>query len=250
MAETARVNVSVWPALAVACQRDPAPPVALVIARGQDPAVPVDGAPQRLLRVAGAGAFPSLEFNDVPTSPGTRDVLLSVVEGRPTGNVWVHAADPRTILPHPPTPTGYAPAPPAAVDVRIAIVWPHDGTGAFAPVERATHVNVAIDLFAHGTTWSVPLEATYPVQLWWARGNEPIAPAPVAVQKLTQEVHGQVYPRWVAHDVPVEPGVPYHFLATVGPMGPGGTSYPTIWTHATDARTFLPQPAVPPACVP
>lgn len=41
---------------------------------------------------------------------------------------------------------------------RISIVWPHDGRGNYAPVERAPLVNLAVDLFAHGTSRSVPAD--------------------------------------------------------------------------------------------
>jgi hypothetical protein len=46
----------------------------------------------------------------------------------------------------------------------------------------------------------------------------------------------------------VKPGQQYHFTASVF-QGKISCPYTTIWTHAADARTFLPHPEVPPPCL-
>jgi hypothetical protein len=73
----------------------------------------------------------------------------------------------------------------------------------------------------------------------------------VAPQETTYTINGQQYPRWVFNDVPVQPGQQYHFMAMLTGIQGGvvdGRQFPTIWTHAADARTYLPTPQPPPAC--
>jgi hypothetical protein len=57
-------------------------------------------------------------------------------------------------------------------------------------------------------------------------------------------VNGQDFPRWVFNNVTVKPGTQHHFRVIV--MGGPNRVYPTIWTHAADARTIFPNPQPPP----
>ena len=248
------VNVSVWPPDQVNCRQGPNPPVDLFVAKNNDPASSVGIAPQVLQRSVTGVSFPSLEFDNVPANlaadPTTKYTFVSFLDGNPTNNVWVHAADPRTYLPHPLAPTGYSQPSPKELDTRIQIVWPHDEQGNLASVDRATRVNIAIDVFAHGTTLSVPPDSNYTVRLWWNQGNDNLALGPGYLPKTSYTVNGQTYPRWVVNDFPVRPDQQYHFLAMIGSLGQPGASYPAIWTHGADARTYFPSPQVPPSCSP
>jgi hypothetical protein len=135
---------------------------------------------------------------------------------------------------------------------RISIVWPHDERGNFAPVERAPLVNVAVDLFVHGTLKSVPpdFEPDF-MDLMVVEGNNLPQRANKTPVKTTYTVNGQTFPRWVFNDVPVKPGGQFHFLVYLIPFRRAGFKFnTTVWTHAPDARTFLPQPELPPPCLP
>jgi hypothetical protein len=121
-------------------------------------------------------------------------------------------------------------------------------------VDRATLVNVAVDIFEHGSLNSVPLNYNAgPIVLYIAEANYAMAPArsdagstsTVAVANPEPYRVGETqYPRWVFNNVIVEPGKQYHYLVRVQ----GVETFPTIWTHATDVRTYLPNPTLPPAC--
>ena len=47
---------------------------------------------------------------------------------------------------------------PEQLDACIQIVWPHDERGELRPAAEVPLVNIAVDLFAHGTLDSVPLD--------------------------------------------------------------------------------------------
>jgi hypothetical protein len=258
VATSRAVNVSVWPSNAIHCaDPDPSQGITLWRASNNEPAAPLDiPHPQHFYRTMNNVNFVSLEFNDIPadiaSNPANRYYFLL---GGFQGNVWVDATDARTYLPYPVAPTGFSQnVAPASVDTRIQIAYPHDRNGTFAGLEQATLVNVAVDIFEHGTLNSVPL--TYnagPILLYIAEANYPIAlaraesgsVATVAMANLEPyTLNGTKYPRWVFNNVIVEPGKQYHYLVRVQ----GVETFPTIWTHALDVRTYLPNPPLPPAC--
>jgi len=256
VARSKAVNVSVWPSNAVSCDEPPEQDIVLWKAFNNEPAVPVDIDGEFFLREQDDVEFPSLEFNTVPA-----DIAANPSVNRfyfllgYSGNVWVDAADARTYLPDPVKPTGFSEeSEPGAVDARIQIVYPHDRQGNFVSVADAELVNVAVDLFAHGTLESVGMDYDAgPIVLYIAEANYAMAPAQadagdslvVATANLEPYKIGDVeYPRWVFNNVKVEPGKQYHYLVKVH----GVETYPTLWTHASDARTYLPHPAAPPAC--
>ncbi len=266
VAQSRAVNVALWPANQVNCSPPPGLAlsglVTLAVAKDNEPARPVTIAPQWILRTTNGATFPSVKYDNVPAelaADPTARYSFAVVGGLlvggsgETGNVWVHAADARTIYPRPVVPVGYVDGQLTTVDLRIQIVWPHDGEGNYAPVGRATFVNVAVDLFEHGTLESVrpdfpPPDLVNPPTLGVARDNGPLRGSGVPAQKVTYEANGQAYPRWVFNDVPVEPGTPYHFMAEIGGRFAYHSEYSSIWTHAADARTINPTPQAPPAC--
>jgi hypothetical protein len=176
-----------------------------------------------------------------------------------SGNVWVHGADPRTFNPNPIVPSGFSskPLPSQGLDTRIQVVWPHDNQGNFASVDRATKLNIAVEVFEHGTTKAIPPgpdgKFQFTVALWVAQGNDALQPANyTSVTPLTYTVASQIFTRWTFNDVPVDPANQYHFLsgATLVKGSPNVYPYTSIWTHAADPRTFLPRPQVPPPCLP
>ena len=251
------VNVSVWPVHAAFCNRMPTNEIVLWRARDNEPAEPLAITPELIHRRADSYRFPSLEFNNVPADLATDPTAKYRFFVGWNSNIWVHAVDPRTFYPHPIVPIGLSERSPEQVDVRIQLVWPHDAQGNFAPVERAPYVNIAVDLFEHGTLKSVrPEDPTYgPVFLYIAEGNGPMRPLltrprgiPKPAEKITYSANGQIFPRWVFNDIPVEPGRVYHFIATVLSPVKQLTTFPTVWTHApegVDTRTIMPHPRPP-----
>lgn len=189
---------------------------------------------QYQLRAVNGAIFPTMEYDDIPvgvaSDPSERDTFFV---GNAPSNVWVHGTAIRTIFPNPVVPTGITNASPAALDARIQIVWPTDVNGQYAPVSRARYVNVAVDLFAHGTLDSAPVgyQLPGPIVLYEAVGNQPlvsIAPptnpwalegvdgyhsAPVVATTYT--VNGVTYPRWVFNLVPSTINFPDYFLVEV-----------------------------------
>jgi hypothetical protein len=224
-------------------------------AKNNEPAEPVSIKPQFFNRTHNNVPFPSLEFNTVPADIGGDPLNRFYFLLGYQGNVWVDAADARTYLPYPVVPAGFsAEKKPAKIDARIQIVYPHDRQGNFVPVEKATLVNVAVDLFEHGTLNSVPGDYDGSILvLYIAEANSPMtlaqadagSSAIVATANLESYMVGDVkYPRWVFNNVKVEAGKQYHYLVKLH----GVETYPSLWTHASDARTYLPNPAPPPAC--
>jgi hypothetical protein len=146
--------------------------------------------------------------------------------------------------------------PAQGVDTRIQIVWAHDEMGNPAAVDRATRLNITVEVFEHGTTKAIPPNPSgrfdYVVSLWVAEGNNSIGMAKYSsVVPMTYTEKGQAYTRWYFNDVPVQPGGQYHFLAGASAVDrPGVYPHASIWTHAADARTAMPNPQEPPPCVP
>ncbi|HOR01553.1 MAG TPA: hypothetical protein PLJ35_22290, partial [Anaerolineae bacterium] len=164
------VNISVWPQNAVGCDENPLARAGgtvrefyLWMAKDNEPAQKVEVPGQFTLREVSGVRFPTVEYNNVPAdlvaNPKSQyRFSLGLVPGGSSG-IWVHAADGHTYKPEPVVPTGYADSIASGdYDSYIQIVWPHDKQGHFASVGQATFVNIAVDIFAHGTHLSVPLD--------------------------------------------------------------------------------------------
>jgi hypothetical protein len=248
VAQSRAVNISVWPSTQVSCSEYPE--LGLSMAKDNEPTQLIRSSGQLIQRTVGGVTFPSLEFNNIPANLAAEPTAkFRFLCG---SSIWAHAADPRTFYPHPLVPTGYCESLSGSLDPRIQIVWPHDEHGQFAPVERAPFVNIAVDLFEHGTLNSV-LPEYQPIELILeiAEGNGPLTFSDRTAQKVTYTVGDKTYPRWVFNNVPVRPSQQYHFLVRVLPRERKTLSpFATIWTHARDARTILPHPQIPPPCVP
>lgn len=215
-------------------------------------------------RVVDGQPFPYWELNDVNISqandPAHKLYFLVQVEGVDTAtSVWAHSADPRTYFPQPDVPSGVAPASVEAVDARIQIVWPHDEAGQPKSVTEGTLVNVLVAFFQHGTRLSVPLN-------WQPKGltlrgawNHEVD-KPLATQAIRSERQAGAisYPVWEFDNIPVARATrsgdaPDAAGATLflWVVADGVTTYPTIWAHGADARTYFPATDEPiQGCVP
>lgn len=218
------------------------------------PAAPLDYAKQRSVD---GQPFPYWELNDIDVSqandPARKLYFMVRVDGVDTAtSIWVHGADPRTYFPQQDVPSGVATDDLDAVDARIEIVWPHDGAGNPRSVADGTHANIAVALFKHGTRLSVPV-GWQPAELvlygaWDQEVSRALSRTPVA---LTRQSGAITYPVWEFHNVSVaratDPTAKLYLWANVT----GTTTYPTIWAHGADPRTFFPAKDEPiQGCVP
>jgi len=220
-----RPRVSVWRAL----DMDPAEPLGQAVQRT------VDGQP-----------FPYWELNDVDVSrandPNHKLYFLVRVEGVDTAtSVWAHGADPRTYFPQQDVPSGIASGQVTEVDARIQIVWPHDEAGNERPVTEAGLANVVVAFFKHGTRLSVPVgwqpEAVVLHGAWNQEVGKRLSRAP-AVQ--VRQAGAITYPVWEFNDVPVGRATDSQNRLYMWVTAEGVLTYPTIWAHGADLRTFFP----------
>lgn len=218
-------EVTVWQAL----NNDPAEPLGRATQRS------VDGQP-----------FPFWVLNDVDVSrannPDNRLYFMVRAAGvNAASSIWAHAADARTFNPQPEAPSGAANGPLSELDARIQIVWPHDAAGAERSVTEAPLVNVSLALFKHGTRLSAPPGwAPAGLTLWGAWNGEIGKPLAREAAVLLRRAGAITYPTWEFNDVHVarsaDPAARLYLWATVD----DAETYPTIWAHGADARTFFP----------
>lgn len=218
------------------------PRVQLWQAVDTEPARPVETTDQRSVD---GQPFPYWEANDVDVSAardGTRKIyFLIAVEGVDTAtSVWAHAADARTYFPEQQVPSGIATEAVDAVDARIQIVWPHDETGAEASVDKASLANVAVTLFKHGTRLSIPPDWPGQVTLYGAWNAEVARPLRTEATVTSRQAGVITYPVWEFNDVPVDRAQDPANKLYLWAVAEGMTSYPTIWAHGADARTYFP----------
>jgi beta propeller repeat protein len=155
-------------------------------------------------------------------------------------NIWAHAADARTFSPQQRPVRSAQAQVPDAVDAVIQIVWPHGDL----PVDQATMVNSSANLFVHGTDASVPANWNPVVTLYRSLNNGVSEPVAVGEKRLVTQ-GSLVYPVWDFNDIDVsearDPQNKYYFRLEVE----GVETYPTIWAHGADARTYFPEADVP-----
>lgn len=218
------------------------PKVQLWRAVNNEPAQPIETAEQRTVD---GQPFPYWDANDIDVS-ATQDragkiYFLVTVDGVDTAtSVWAHAADARTYYPEQEVPSGIATGAVDAVDARIQIVWPHDRQGAEAGVDAADLANVAVTLFKHGTRLSVPPSWSGQVLLYGAWNSEVarvVSAAPVVSSRQAGVI---TYPVWEFNDAPVDRARDGANRLYLWAVARGVTSYPTIWAHGADSRTYFP----------
>ncbi|HEY3109585.1 MAG TPA: hypothetical protein VGL23_12575 [Chloroflexota bacterium] len=134
---------------------------------------------------------------------------------------------------------------PAEVDAKIEIVWPHGG----ASVREASQANVTAAVFRHGGLTSVGPSFAAPVRLWSAVDNGVEQPVALGTPRAARA--GSLnYPLWDFNDVDVsaarDPKKKVYLRLSID----GKREATNVWSHASDARTYMPQPDVPSGLLP
>ena len=230
-------------------------------AANTDPVEPLELAEQRSVD---GQPFPYWNLNDVDVSrtkdPTQKLYFMARVEGVDTAtSVWAHGADPRTYFPQPDVPSGTATEGLNAVDARIQIVWPHDEAGNARAVREGALANVLVTFFKHGTRLSVPVDwQPAGLTLYGAWDQEVGKPLSSEAVRSTRQAGAIGYPVWEFNNIPVArattpAGVADGTGATLylWVMAGGVQTYPNIWAHGADSRTYFPAMDEPiQGCVP
>ncbi len=217
------------------------------------PAAPLELADQRTVD---GQPFPYWELNDVDVSnvnpsdptngPGRKLYFMVRVEGVDTAtSIWAHGADPRTYLPQPEVPSGIATGAIDAIDARIQVVWPHDGTDHDPTVERsvteASLVNVSVTFFKHDTRLSVPIGwRPSGMSLYGAWNQEVGKPLADQAEAMTRQAGAITYPTWEFNNIPVARAADPRNKLYLWVDVTGIDTYPNIWAHGADSRTVFP----------
>ncbi len=233
------------------CNWDPV--VRLWMAANAQPARPVAVGQKRFVSEGGR-VFPAWDFNDIDVSlardPANKLTFFVTVDGVPTlHNVWVHAADARTLFPRQNVPEGTVSRRPTAVDARIQIVWPHDNL----PVDQARLANITAALFQPDTLQAFAPDVAWSptVRLHWALNSNPEPPRGsglIGTPRITEAAGGMRFLVWDFNDVDVSPARDplnkLFFWVSVD----GVPTFSNVWAHGLDARTIFPQPDVLNSC--
>ncbi|MCX6028333.1 MAG: hypothetical protein NT169_03395 [Chloroflexi bacterium] len=219
------------------------PKVTIWQAMNNAPAEPLGNARQRTVD---GQPFPFWELNDVDVSqandPERKLYFMVRVAGTETAtSVWSHAADPRTFFPNQDVPSGTETGLIEAVDARIQVVWPHDEAGAGKSVTDGTLANIAVAFFKHGTRLSVPVGWQPAGITLYGAWNQEVG-RPLAHESLaqTRQAGAITYPIWEFNNIPVARAVNPENKLYLWAMVDGVETYPALWTHGADARTFFP----------
>jgi hypothetical protein len=197
--------------------------------------------------------FPVWDFNDVDVSlardAANKLTFFVTVDGvRTLHNIWVHAADARTIFPQQDVPTGVVSMLPESVDAPIEIVWPHDG----AAIDQAQLANITGYLLVSGTkqavstglNWSPVVRLHRSLNADTEIRDSDVVGAPRAITAST----GLSFIAWDFNDVDVsaaqDPLNQIFFWISVD----GIPTFPNVWAHATEARTLFPRPDILNSC--
>jgi hypothetical protein len=231
------------------------PTVRLWAAQNSQPARPIAVGQKRMIATGGR-RFPAWDFNDVDVSaarePANKLTFFVTVDGVQTlRNVWVHAADARTIFPQPDAPTGVVTRRPAAVDAKIEVVWPHDDL----PVEKATLANITGYLFESETKQAIPTDLNWSPTLRLHRSNnadtetaESYGSAPIGVSRAITSENGVRFLAWDFDNVEVSAAQDslnkiYFWLS-----GDGVAAFPNVWAHGANTPTIFPQTDILNSC--
>ena len=207
------------------------------------PAEPLGDARQRTVD---GRPFPFWELNDVNVSQANDSAhklyfMVRVAGTETATSVWAHAADPRTFFPNQDVPSGVATGIIEAVDARIQVVWPHDETGAGKAVSDGALVNVAVAFFKHGTRLSVPVGwQSAGITLYGAWNQEMSRPLAREAVMQTRQAGAITYSIWEFNNIPVGRALNPENRLYLWVMVDDVETYPTIWVHGADARTFFP----------
>jgi len=231
------------------------PTVRLWAAQNTQPARPIAVGQKRMIATGGR-RFPAWDFNDVDVSaardPANKLAFFVTVDGVKTlHNVWVHAADARTIFPQPDVPAGVVNRRPEAVDARIEVVWPQDDL----PVDQAKLANITGYLFESGTKQAIPsdLEWSPTVRLHQSTNadtetTEAYSTAPIGVSRVITGENGVSFLSWDFDNVDVSAAQDslnkIHFWLSEDDT----LTYPNVWAHGANTPTIFPQTDVLNSC--
>ncbi|MHB1005291.1 MAG: glycoside hydrolase 5 family protein [Chloroflexota bacterium] len=127
-----------------------------------------------------------------------------------------------------------------AVEARVEIVWPHDGK----PVREAEAANIGAYLFEQGSATALCPQPAPTVRLWRALNNGVEEEVKVG-EARGAKVEGVAFTAWDFNNIGIaatrDPRNKYYFRLSVD-----GTRYSSsVWSHAEDARTYLPHQDTP-----
>jgi hypothetical protein len=231
------------------------PTVRLWAAQNSQPAYPIAVGQKRMIATGGR-RFPAWDFNDINVSaardPANKLTFFVTVDGVQTlHNVWVHAADARTIFPQPDAPAGLVTRQPPAVDARIQVVWPHDDL----PVDKATLANITAYPFASGTKLAIPPEIEWSPTLRLHQSlnadtetAEAYRSAPIGISRVITSENGVRFLGWDFNNVDVSAAQDslnkiYFWLS-----GDDISVFPNVWAHGTNTPTIFPQTDILNSC--
>jgi len=231
------------------------PTVRLWAAQNTQPARPIAVGQKRMIATGGR-RFPAWDFNDVDVSaardPANKVTFFATVDGVKTlHNVWVHAADARTIFPQPDVPAGVVNRRPEAVDAKIEVVWPHDDL----PVDKAKLANITGYLFKSGTKQAIPSDLKWSPTLRLHQSTnadtettEVYSTAPIGVSRVITSENGVSFLAWDFDNVDVSAAQDslnkiYFWLS-----GDDTLTYPNVWAHGANTPTIFPQTDVLNSC--
>lgn len=231
---------------------DWAPTVRLWEALNAETARPVVLGEKRMLSVSGR-TFPVWDFNDVDVSqardPANKLTFFVTVDGVSTfHNIWVHAADARTVYPQQDVPSGVVRRQPATVDGRIEIVWPHDNL----PVAQASQANITAFVLDSMTKQAIPpgLNWVPTVRLHYALNAdaERAGTSLIGKPRIVGGEGGIQFLAWDFNDVDVSLAQDPLNRIFYWVSADEAVTFHNIWAHGTDARTVFPQPDVLNSC--
>ena len=155
-------------------------------------------------------------------------------------SIWVHSASAQLPPPPPLVPDAVASRPVDPVDARFTFVWPHTLQMQSASIAAAQVLNLRVTIFKPGTRTSVGPDRPGSVQLYRALNNYPLRFTGDGVRRIVT-YQGLRYPIWDFEAINVhdtqDPANKLTFY-----IKSNATEHASIWVHAADIRTFMPQP--------
>jgi photosystem II stability/assembly factor-like uncharacterized protein len=192
--------------------------------------------------------FPFWEYNDLDVSwtndPDHKLIFLARVTpslAKSHGSPWIHAADARTYLPVPPSPTGLTETAPEAIDALIRVVWPHDHAGNYTPAEQANLVNISAMLVAQDTLLALAPEHL-PKRVWLVGALDNQVGRRLAVgESRTVRTDELTYTTYEFNNIDVSLARELAHHWTFWLEIPDANASSNVWVHGIDSRTHAPK---------
>ncbi|HEX9118632.1 MAG TPA: hypothetical protein VGA61_21375 [Anaerolineae bacterium] len=210
---------------------------------------------QKRMFSAGGHSFPAWDFNDVDVSagrdPANRLVFFATVDGIATRrNIWVHAADARTMFPQADLPKQARSGRPALVEARIEILWPQENL----PLTQAGRANISAYLFDAMTGQALapdPGSWRPTVQLHWAKNSDAdrgAGSSAIGKEHRVAGANGVIFSAWDFNDIDISAAQDtlnkIHYWVDVEDL----PTLPNVWTHGAAAPTLYPRTDLPASC--